>query len=208
MAVPFSLYLISDRHKCGGRTLAATLALACEAGVRAFQIREKDLPTSELVRLIQDIQRATDPFHPLVLINDRADVAKACGAAGVHLPESGLSPSLARQCLPDQALIGASTHSLDAALRAEADGADFLTFGPIFPTPSKAAFGEPQGVEALHLVTQAVKVPVFAIGGITAERAGVCQQAGAAGVAVISAILAASDVKAAVTAFERAMGGL
>ena len=207
-AVPFALYLISDRHQCAGRSLAETLASACAAGVRAVQIREKDLPAGELIQLIRDIERETAAFHPVILINDRADVAKTCHTAGVHLPESGLSPSLARQCLPDQALIGASTHSVDAALRAEANGVDFITFGPIFHTPSKAAFGEPQGLDLLYRVTRAVSVPVFAIGGITPERAIVCQQAGAAGVAVISAILAASDVKAAVAAFETALGGL
>lgn len=207
-AVPFALYLISDRHQCAGRSLATTLAMACEAGVRAVQIREKDLPAGELVQLIRHVQQETAAFHPLILVNDRADVAKACHTAGVHLPESGLSPALARQCLSDQTLIGSSTHSLEAALRAETAGADFITFGPIFQTPSKVAFGDPQGLDRLHQVTRAVSIPVFAIGGITPERAGVCQQAGAAGVAVISAILAVPDVKAAVIAFETALRAL
>jgi thiamine-phosphate pyrophosphorylase len=199
--VNFRLYLISDRTGCGGRSLPETLAQACRAGVRAVQIREKDLPSGDLLRLVQDVQSALVPYRPALLINDRVDVACIAQAAGVHLPEAGLPPPLARRCLPAGALIGCSTHSAEAARRAEAQGADFLTFGPVFSTPSKAGYGAPQGLEALKAVTQAVRTPVFAIGGVTPERVRACMEAGASGVAVISAILAAPDVQAAVRGF-------
>lgn len=205
--LPFRLYLITDRAQCGGRSLVDTLDQACHAGVRAIQIREKDLPPRDLIRLVLDIQRRATPYGVSLFVNDRVDVARIT-ATGVHLPESGLPPDLARRCLPDGTWVGCSTHSLDSACLAEDAGADFITFGPVFFTSSKASYGPPQGLEHLQSVAEAVKIPVLAIGGITPDRVPACLKAGAGGVAVISAILAADDVAAAAAAFEAALGGL
>lgn len=206
--IPFSLYLISDRTQCGSRSLIDTLVQACQAGVRGVQLREKDLTPVELLRLARDVRASLAPFHPALLINDRADIARAAEASGVHLPESGLPPDAARQCLRPGALVGVSTHSLDSARRAQERGADFITFGPIFFTPSKAPYGPPLGLDALEQVVRAVWLPVYAIGGITPERARSCLNTGARGVAVISAVLAAPDIPSAVAAFKEAMGRL
>ena len=206
--IDFTLYLISDRTQCAPYTLTDALVQASRSGVRGIQIREKDLPSGDLLSLVCEIRDALEPYHPALLVNDRADIARAAGAAGVHLPEAGLPPDAARRCLEAGSLIGASTHSVDGAQTAEERGADFITFGPVFFTPSKAPYGEPLGLDALECVTRVLRIPVFAIGGITPDRARQCLDAGAHGVAVISAILAASDIPAAVNDFAEAMGRL
>ncbi len=142
-----------------------------------------------------------------LIINDRADIALEVGADGVHCPENGLPVGSVRRLCP-KALIGASSHSLERAAEAGAAGADFVLFGPVFPTPSKAKYGEPQGLDALAVVAGEAGVPVFAIGGITPENAHLCLEKGAAGVGVISAILSAEDVPAAVESFRRSLGTL
>lgn len=206
--IRFSLYVISDRKNCGGRSLTESLVDACHAGVRGVQLREKDLPSGDLLTLARAVRTALDPFDVSLLINDRADIARIVQARGVHLPEAGLPPDAVRICLSDDALVGVSTHSLESARRAEASGADFITFGPVYHTPSKAPYGPPLGLAALEQATEAVRVPVFAIGGITPERARACLEAGAYGVAVISAVLAAPDIPQAVADFKAALGRL
>ena len=208
MDVDFRLYLITDRAKTAGRPLVAALQAAAHAGVRAVQLREKDLAPRALYALAEEIQQALAPLGTRVLINDRADIACAAGLAGAHLTAISLSPAAARRCLPAGALIGVSTHTLVEARFAEESGADFLTFGPVFSTPSKAAYGEPRGVEELRQVCAAVRLPVFALGGVTPERVSACLDAGARGVAAISALLDVPDIPAAVDAFAQALGGL
>lgn len=203
--IDFSLYLISDRTRCAPRSLHDTLEQACRAGVRGIQIREKDLSPREVYALVQEVQGALKAYDPVLLVNDRADIARATGIAGTHLPEAGLPPDAARRCLGPGSLIGVSTHGLAAAQAAEEQGADFITFGPVFHTPSKAPYGEPLGLAALDRICRTIRLPVFAIGGITPENARLCLDAGASGVAVISAILAAPDVQVAVSAFRASM---
>ena len=206
--IDFTLYLISDRTRCAPLTLTDALVQASRAGVRSIQIREKDLPSGDLLSLVCEIRDALEPHRPTLLVNDRADIARAAGVAGVHLPETGLPPDDARRCLETGSLIGASTHSVDGAQAAEEHGADFITFGPVFFTPSKTPYGEPLGLDTLKCAARKVRIPVFAIGGITPDRARQCLDAGAHGVAVISAILAAPDIPAAVNGFTEAMGRL
>lgn len=204
--VDFRLYLITDRHQCRDRSLADVLSEACRAGIRAVQLREKDLTPSALFRLASELKPILDGFGTTLLVNDRADIAAAVGAKGVHLPEVGIPVEAARRCLPSGALVGVSTHGRDGARLAQEAGADFITFGPIFFTPSKAQYGEPVGLHALEEVAREVRLPVFAIGGITPSRVKDCLAAGASGVAVISAILMAERVSEAVEAFREALG--
>ena len=166
---------------------------AARAGVDWVQIREKDLPARRLASLtraaIQAGKPSADEHTAQILVNDRFDVAWAAGAAGVHagensLPVRALVEARRASGLADF-LVGASCHSLDSALSAAAEGADYIFFGPVFATPSKAAFGSPQGLGRLAEVCRAVIVPVIAIGGITLENARSCRQAGAAGIAAI-----------------------
>ena len=212
--VDFRFYLISDRTSCGGRSLASALNQACRAGVRAVQIREKDLDTPGLSKLTRKVQQELAEFRPLLMVNGNLEVALSCGAQGVHLPERGglggtAHPArVVRDRLPAGTLIARSTHSTKGALKAEAEGVDFITFGPVYATPSKAAYGPPKGLQALSETVRAVTIPVLALGGVTPGRAEECLEAGAHGVAAISAVLSQPDIPLAVRAFEKALGGL
>jgi thiamine-phosphate pyrophosphorylase len=208
----FRLLFITDRT-LSPAPLSSSVREACEAGVRAVQLREKDLPGGELFELATRLREETAPHGAALFVNDRLDIALAAGADGVHCPENGFPPDLAGRVIRSAAAketkhVGASVHSPEGALRARGQGADFVTFGPVFFTPSKAAWGEPQGLDALEEVCRRVDLPVFAVGGVTAERAAACVERGAAGVAVISAIMTAPDVTGAIAAFESALGTL
>lgn len=207
-SVDFKLYLITDRKQCRGRPLVEVVDAACTAGVRAVQLREKDLTPIEVFRLGQKVNAITDRHGARLFINDRADVALALHAEGVHLATNSLPASAVRPLLRAEALLGASTHNLDELLQAQAEGADFATFGPVYHTASKAAYGEPVGLRALAQACQAVTIPVFALGGITPERVSECVQAGAWGIACISAVTAAENVAEAVARFAEELGGL
>ena len=189
------------------------IAAIVAAGVDWVQIREKDSPARELAALTREAVAHRSAVR--IIVNDRLDVAIAEQAGGVHLGEAGLpvadvarwvnrsesgvvvSDHGAASQFPVAAsgdfLIGASCHSLDGAKAAVRDGADYIVFGPVFATPSKAKFGEPQGVEKLAPVCSEVPVPVLAIGGITLENAGECIAAEAAGIAAIRLFQDASD---------------
>jgi thiamine-phosphate pyrophosphorylase len=190
------------------RALLECVAGAARAGVDWIQLREKDLEGRALFDLAAgavDACAAADAAKPArVLINDRLDIAWAAQAAGVHLGENSLPvEEVARwrkRASRGDFLIGASCHSLEAAARAAAAGADYVFFGPVFATPSKQAFGAPQGARELERVCRAVALPVVAIGGVTAENAGACLQAGAAGIAAIRLWQQAPEAVAAAVA--------
>lgn len=175
---------------------------AAGAGVDWIQIREKHLSGRELSDLVQEAIRVA-PAPCRVVVNDRLDVACAVRAAGVHLTEQSISVADAKRfarerALPASFLVGASTHSLDSARAAADSGADYIIFGPVFATPSKAGYGTPQGIERLAAVCRSVAIPVLAIGGITPENAGECAAAGAAGIAAIRLFQDAADLPASV----------
>jgi len=172
--------------------LLAMIRRAIDAGVDWIQVREKDLSGRELLHLVQEAVAAACGTRTKILVNDRLDVAIAARAAGVHLGTESL-PVRAVAAWRDSHttestsnfLIGASCHSLEQAQSAEQDGADYIIFGPVFETPSKASFGPPQGIERLHKVCGHIKIPVLAIGGVNPANASECILAGAAGIAAI-----------------------
>lgn len=153
-----------------------------------MQIREKDLPTRELLDLVSAAVEAAGGHAgegSRVVVNDRLDVAWAAGAHGVHLGNKSLPARIVRGIVSSDFLVGVSCHSLEEALAAESAGANYLVLGPVFETPSKLAYGPPLGLGKLREVTSRVRIPVFALGGITPERAGACREAGATGIAGI-----------------------
>ncbi|OGR28352.1 MAG: thiamine-phosphate diphosphorylase [Desulfuromonadales bacterium GWD2_54_10] len=195
--VDFSLYLITDRRQTMGRSLVSVVRQALDGGVRAVQLREKDLTGRELFILAEELRRITREYGARLLINDRLDIALAVDADGVHLGAASLPVSAARSMLGlgPHGLIGYSAHGMNEAAQAAADGADFVTFGPVFFTPSKAAYGEPLGVDLLHSASMALAIPVFALGGVKLENISEVMAAKAHGIALISAVIAAADPK-------------
>jgi len=177
-------------------TLLLKIGAAVDAGVDWIQIREKDLSGKDcacltreaLQRAKKSAKRKTAPTR--ILVNDRLDVALSQRAGGLHLGENSLPLAAASRLLENRGerndfLIGVSCHSLEAVRTAASGSADYLFFGPVFATPSKAGFGAPQGLERLAEICRAVSVPVLAIGGITLENAADCLAAGASGLAAI-----------------------
>lgn len=188
------LYLLTDRHHTLHRSLSSVLTQAVETGVRMVQIREKDLGTRDLIALAHSLLPLIKDHQGRVLLNDRIDLVIALGADGVHLRSDSLPVSVARRLLGTRYLIGISTHSVEEARIAEEEGADLIVLGPIFDTPSKRPYGPHLGVRVLHEACRTIRVPIFAIGGITPSRISDVLSSGAYGVAVISSILQARSI--------------
>jgi len=196
------LMLVTDRRVCEG-PLEEAVARAVEAGVDAVQVREKDLPARDLLDLCMRL-RAVTLGRALLLVNDRVDVALACGADGVHLGEQGLPVRAVRWLVGQERLVGRSVHSPEGAEQAEKEGADYALVGTLFPTESHpdAPVG---GLALMNATARRVRIPLLGIGGITPERVPLVLQAGAIGVAVIRGILAQPDPAEAVRRFREAL---
>ena len=201
----FSLCLITARSVVRG-ALEDAVEACLGAGLKALQLREKDLAVRDLLSLAQRLRESTRRHGARLLVNDRADVALVVGADGVQRAGASLPVSALRSISPPGFLIGASVHSVAEARAAEPEGADFLLFGPVYDTPSKRQYGPPQGPAALERVASAVRLPVFAVGGVTPARVAEVMRAGASGVAVIAAILGAERPADAVKGFLDALG--
>jgi thiamine-phosphate pyrophosphorylase len=178
----FDLLAISDRASLR-EPFPDWLARLAAAGIGALQLREKDLDDRPLLELAR-AARAALPPPAAVLVNGRLDVALAAGADGAHLPADGVPLDAVRRRFGPRVLLGRSTHRVEEVERALQDGADYVTFGPVWPTPSKARYGPPRGLEELARAT-AVGIPVYALGGVMLSRFGEAAAAGAAGVAGI-----------------------
>ena len=213
--VDFRFYLVTDRNRCAPKSLQAVVREACDAGVRAVQLREKDLAADELEDYTARLLKITEPRGARLIVNrprtidgsDDAILAASLGVAGFHFPESVAFPHELRKRFP-RLLVGVSTHSPSRAVAAATEGASFVTFGPVFETPSKKKFGPPQGLDALSAVASKVNLPVFAVGGVTPDNAADCIAAGAHGVAAIGAVMTAPDIAEAVRGFQAALGAL
>lgn len=201
----FRLYLITDRA-ASTRPPLEVVEECLGAGLRAVQLREKDLEVRALLALAEPLRDATWRHGARLLINDRADVALAVGADGVQRTHTSLPVAALRGITPPGFLIGASAHSTAEAREAATEGADFVVFGPVYDTPSKRRYGPPQGLAALEAAAAATPRPLLAVGGITPERVREVRAAGAEGVAVIGAVYGAARPADATKAFLDVLG--
>ncbi len=179
-------YITDRRSLPSGVTLIDNIARILMAGVEWIQIREKDLSARDLLDLTRQVLSLPNPHGSKILVNTRVDMALATGAAGAHLPAGSPAPQVWRAATPPGFLMGVSCHTLDEVRAAADQGADYAVFGPVFAPRSKASDLEARGIEGLTQAAHAVRIPVLALGGITASNAEACAQAGAAGVAAIS----------------------
>jgi len=200
------VYLITDFMRIGKSRFLNSLEEAFQGGVRSLQLREKRLNSKDLLTLALEVKPLVQRYNAKLFINDRADIAVMAGADGVHLTEASVQASEVKNNFPEL-IVGVSTHSLEGARLAETQGADFITFSPIYETPSKTSYGPPQGLDPLRQVTQSARLPVLALGGITLHRVPECLEHGAFGVAVISDIWDSTDIKQHSSEYTQNFGG-
>jgi thiamine-phosphate pyrophosphorylase len=200
------LALVTDRRLCQTLSLEDAVAQAAQVGANLVQLREKDLPAAELLALADNLRTVTRD-RALFLVNDRLDVALACAADGVHLPERGLPVAAARRLAGKGFIVGRSVHSVAEAVRAQEEGAEYVQVGSIFASRSHP--GQPvAGLGLLKAVAKRVTIPILAVGGITAANVDDVMRAGAGGAAVISAILGAHSPREATRALAQAMAAV
>ena len=195
--IDFNLYLITGRGETLGRNLEFVVEEALRGGVRAVQLREKDLSTKELYETAYELRRLTSRYGAKLFINDRVDVALAVDADGVHIGAGSLPIYKVRKLLGERKLIGVSCHNQVQAITAQEMGADFVTFGPVYCTPSKAPYGNPVGLGLLQTVTDMLQIPVFALGGVKRENCAEVVRCGVQGIALISAVMSAPEPREA-----------
>lgn len=193
----YSLYLVTDRPACRGRDLVEVVAAAVRGGVSLVQLREKDCETREFLALARRVKALLDPLGVPLIINDRLDVALACGAAGVHVGQKDMHPADVRRLAGPDLVLGLSVNTLDEAREAEGLDLDYLGAGPVFPTATKADAGPAWGLDGLAGLRRFTARTLVGIGGIGAANAREVARAGADGLAVVSAVCSAPDPEAA-----------
>ena len=190
--VEAGLYFVTSQQLSAGRTTVEIVAAALAGGVRLIQLREKEMCLREYVRLAEQVRDLTARAGALMIVNDRVDVALAVGADGVHLGQDDFPIPAARRLGPDL-IIGASTHTVDEALKAQTEGASYINIGPIFPTGTKVWEGAFLGIEGLNRIATVVRVPFTVMGGIKTDHIPELLRAGASTIALVTAVTAAED---------------
>lgn len=189
------LYLVSDRSLFkDDEDLYKAIRTAFKAGLKAVQLREKTLPAGQVFKMANKLRAIAEDFGACLFINERVDIALCVGAEGVHLGQSGIPVSAARKIASKNLLIAVSTHSVQEALEAETNGADFITYGPVYQTPSKMKYGAPVGLDSLREAKSNVAIPLLGIGGINLDNAKDVISAGADGIAMIRGILSEKNI--------------
>lgn len=203
MPRPFdlSVYLVTDRALAGPRGILAVTEAAVRGGATLVQLREPNAPGRRLVEEARALVALLRPLGIPLLVNDRVDVALAADADGVHVGQSDMKPQDARALIGPERILGLSITCLDDLARSDLAGVDYLGVGPVFGTTTKPDAAPPMGLSGLAAVRAATALPIVAIGGIGPAEAGPVRAAGADGVAVVSAIMAAPDPQAATRAF-------
>ena len=199
------LYLVTDQSSAGSRTLPDIVSAAVQGGVTCVQLREKQLNTRDFYARAIVLKTLLAPYNIPLVINDRIDVALACGAQGVHLGQSDMPVAQARRLLPPDVFIGWSVECLDDVVRSATLPVDYLGVSPVYATPTKMDTQRPWGLDGLRQARAATSLPLVAIGGIHIDNALDVMMAGADGLAVVSAVCAASDPCAAALALRHRM---
>ncbi len=187
------LYVITNRNLCEPKSIVSVVSEILDAGVKAIQLREKDLNDTDLLRIALPISKLCKNYEAQLFINSNVKIAIDVGAAGLHLPDNDVSVQEVREKTQNNLMVACSTHSISTAKRRETEGADFLTYSPIYKVRSKPTDNVAVGVVNLEKLVHHVNIPVFALGGITPTRVKECISAGASGVAVMSGIISATD---------------
>ena len=196
-SIDYSLYLVTDRDLSRGRATLKVVKAGVTGGVTCVQLREKNCSTRTFIKEALSVKQYLKKHNIPLIINDRVDVAQAIGADGVHLGQTDMPLTMAKDILKGSMIIGISVESLEDAIRAEKDGADYIGISPIFATPTKTDTSPPLGLKGLKEISRAVSLPKVAIGGLNKENAGEVILNGANGIAVVSAIVSADDPRKA-----------
>ena len=196
MNFDYTLYLVTDRQLMSGDSLTEAVEQAILGGCTMIQLREKELPSLEFYNQAVAVKQVTERYHIPLIINDRIDIAMAVQAAGVHIGQHDLPAATVRKVIGENMLLGVSASSIAEAIQAQQDGADYLGVGAMFPTGTKTD-AESVSMEELQKIRTAVSLPIVVIGGINKGNAGRFKPMGIDGLAVVSAIIAQSDIKAA-----------
>jgi thiamine-phosphate pyrophosphorylase len=205
----WKLYIITDQQLSGGKSHLQVAQEAIEGGADVIQLRDKTASSRELYDSAYQIKKITRKRNIPFIINDRLDIALSVEADGLHLGQEDLPASVARKILGSERILGISAGSLEEALQAEKDGADYLGVGPVYEARStKVDAGEPRGLSLLSEIRRNCQIPIIAIGGINLENMKAVFQAGADGIAVISAIVAAPDIHKVTRKFKQTIKAL
>jgi len=196
-SIDYSLYLVTDRSLSRERSTLEIVKSGVAGGVTCVQLREKNCSTRKFIKEALSVKEFLKTSNIPLIINDRVDVAQAVQADGVHLGQTDMPFAMAKVILKDSMIIGISVESLEDAIRAEKDGADYIGISPIFSTPTKSDTAPPLGLEGLKEISKAVSLPKVAIGGLNRKNAGEVILNGADGIAVVSAIVSADDPRKA-----------
>jgi len=197
------VYPITDTALAGGRSHAQIVRLLCRGGASLIQLRDKRADDAGLLAAAVEAAREAEASGARLIVNDRCDIARLSGAAGVHLGDEDLPPEEARRLLGPDAIVGVSTHGLDEALRAARLPVDYVALGPVFATAHASVDRSPLGLEAVRRASSSIDKPIVAIGGITLDNASDVLEAGAASVAVIGDLMTAPDPASRVAAYLR-----
>lgn len=207
MKIDYTLYGIID-DKMAPELLPGSVEEAIKGGATIIQLRKKNITTREYLDIALAVKKITDRHSIPLIINDRLDIALAVDAAGLHVGDDDLPVDMARHLLGPTKILGVSADSPERAKTAQAQGATYLGVGSVYPTPSKADAGPPIGPSGLRQVIQATSLPVVAIGGINLANCHEVRQQGAAGMAVLSALFSAPDIKGAAARLRQAWDGI
>ena len=187
------------------KSVKETARLVIDGGADTVQLREKTISDSKFISLAREVRDITTKRGSLLIINDRVHVVRKVNADGIHLGQQDMSALEARNIIGDEKIIGVSTHSITQARQAQKDGADYIAIGPIYPTSTKGH--EPSvGIEIIHEISEAVSIPIIAIGAITLENLDGVLKAGASRIAVCSAIIGSKDIYSSTRQFKEKLG--